>query len=125
MRVESPKCVCLATSLATWKTCLGGVIATPPTSQQAGHNGLPPQQPCAYRAGYKLEAALDHLELDVHGLRALDAGISTGGFSDCLLQRGVSCLIGVDVGYGQVLLPVLTRLQHHSSSLWGAENGCP
>ena len=70
--------------------------------------GMPPQHSCAYRAGYKLEAALDHLELNVRGLRALDAGISTGGFSDCLLQRGVSSLIGVDVGYGQVSLACLT-----------------
>lgn len=54
------------------------------------------------RAGYKLERALDHFTIDVTGLVALDAGISTGGFTDCLLQRGATRVYGVDVGYGQV-----------------------
>lgn len=54
------------------------------------------------RAGYKLEAALNYFGIDVSGKRVLDAGISTGGFTDCLLQRGASCVVGVDVGYGQV-----------------------
>lgn len=54
------------------------------------------------RAGFKLEKALDYFALDVTGLVALDAGISTGGFTDCLLQRGVEKVYGVDVGYGQV-----------------------
>lgn len=40
--------------------------------------------------------------MDVTGLRALDAGLSTGGFADCLLQRGAAHVVGVDVGYGQV-----------------------
>jgi 23S rRNA (cytidine1920-2'-O)/16S rRNA (cytidine1409-2'-O)-methyltransferase len=54
------------------------------------------------RAGFKLEKALDHFNIDVTGLVALDAGLSTGGFSDCLLQRGIKKIYGVDVGYGQV-----------------------
>ena len=54
------------------------------------------------RAGLKLEAALDAWALDVRGLRCLDAGVSTGGFTDCLLQRGAAHVVGVDVGYGQV-----------------------
>lgn len=54
------------------------------------------------RAGFKLEKALDHFNIDVKDLVALDAGISTGGFSDCLLQRGIKKIYGVDVGYGQV-----------------------
>jgi 23S rRNA (cytidine1920-2'-O)/16S rRNA (cytidine1409-2'-O)-methyltransferase len=53
------------------------------------------------RAGYKLEKALDHFGIDVQGLVALDAGLSTGGFTDCLLQRGARKIYGVDVGYGQ------------------------
>ncbi len=53
------------------------------------------------RAGLKLEKALDHFGIDVTGLVALDAGISTGGFADCLLQRGIKNIYGVDVGYGQ------------------------
>jgi len=54
------------------------------------------------RAGQKLERALEHFSIDVHGKVALDAGISTGGFTDCLLQHGVAKVYGVDVGYGQV-----------------------
>lgn len=54
------------------------------------------------RAGFKLEAALDSFGIDVKDLVALDSGISTGGFSDCLLQRGVKRVYGVDVAYGQV-----------------------
>jgi 23S rRNA (cytidine1920-2'-O)/16S rRNA (cytidine1409-2'-O)-methyltransferase len=54
------------------------------------------------RGGEKLEAALDGFAIDVHGLRALDVGASTGGFTDCLLQRGVAEVTAVDVGYGQL-----------------------
>ena len=54
------------------------------------------------RAGFKLEKALDHFALDVTGKVVLDAGLSTGGFTDCLLQRGAKKIYGVDVGYGQV-----------------------
>ena len=53
------------------------------------------------RGGEKLAAALDQLPVQVQGRCCLDAGISTGGFSDCLLQRGASRIYGVDVGYGQ------------------------
>ena len=65
----------------------------------------------ACRAGLKLEAALEHWAVDVRGLRCLDAGVSTGGFTDCLLQRGAAHVVGVDVGYGQVastVWPVLS-----------------
>jgi 23S rRNA (cytidine1920-2'-O)/16S rRNA (cytidine1409-2'-O)-methyltransferase len=54
------------------------------------------------RGGIKLANALDRFALDVSGRRALDVGASTGGFSDCLLQRGVSEVIAVDVGYGDL-----------------------
>ena len=54
------------------------------------------------RAGLKLEGALEHLKLDVSGFRVLDLGISTGGFSDCLLQRGAREICGVDVGHEQL-----------------------
>ncbi len=50
------------------------------------------------RGGYKLEAALGRFGIDVAGLRCIDVGSSTGGFSDCLLQRGASELVAVDVG---------------------------
>jgi 23S rRNA (cytidine1920-2'-O)/16S rRNA (cytidine1409-2'-O)-methyltransferase len=54
------------------------------------------------RAGEKLSHALDVFSLDVHGLSALDVGASTGGFTDCLLQRGAVEVIAVDVGRGQL-----------------------
>jgi 23S rRNA (cytidine1920-2'-O)/16S rRNA (cytidine1409-2'-O)-methyltransferase len=54
------------------------------------------------RGGEKLDAALDRFAVDVTGRRALDAGASTGGFTDCLLQRGVAAVIAVDVGTGQL-----------------------
>jgi len=59
------------------------------------------------RAGFKLEKALDHFAIDVTHLVAMDAGISTGGFTDCLLQRGIQKVYGIDVGYGQVHHKVL------------------
>lgn len=54
------------------------------------------------RGGLKLEGALQHLQLSARGLHALDVGISTGGFTDCLLQKGAKFVLGVDVGHGQV-----------------------
>lgn len=52
------------------------------------------------RGGYKLEGALEHFGVDVDGKRALDAGASTGGFTDCLLQRGAAEVVALDVGHG-------------------------
>jgi 23S rRNA (cytidine1920-2'-O)/16S rRNA (cytidine1409-2'-O)-methyltransferase len=54
------------------------------------------------RGGIKLANALDALELDVGGRRALDVGASTGGFTDCLLQRGAAHVIALDVAYGEL-----------------------
>ncbi|WP_302175979.1 TlyA family RNA methyltransferase [uncultured Hydrogenophaga sp.] len=54
------------------------------------------------RGGLKLEGALDHVGLSVTGLRCLDVGQSSGGFTDCLLQRGATQVVGVDVGSGQL-----------------------
>ena len=56
---------------------------------------------CPCRAGLKLEAALDAFGVDLRGVVALDSGLSTGGFADCLLQRGAARVYGVDVGFGQ------------------------
>ena len=54
------------------------------------------------RGGEKLDAALDRFPVEVAGRRALDAGASTGGFTDCLLQRGAASVVAVDVGTGQL-----------------------
>jgi 23S rRNA (cytidine1920-2'-O)/16S rRNA (cytidine1409-2'-O)-methyltransferase len=56
----------------------------------------------ASRGGHKLEHALRHFQLDVAGFTALDLGASTGGFTDCLLQRGAAKVFAVDVGRGQL-----------------------
>ena len=58
--------------------------------------------PYVSRGGVKLSHALDALDVAVSGRRALDAGASTGGFTDCLLQRGAMRVIAVDVAYGQL-----------------------
>ncbi|MDR1065297.1 MAG: TlyA family RNA methyltransferase, partial [Oscillospiraceae bacterium] len=54
------------------------------------------------RGGYKLERALEYFAIDPSGRICLDCGASTGGFTDCLLQRGAALVYAVDVGYGQL-----------------------
>jgi 23S rRNA (cytidine1920-2'-O)/16S rRNA (cytidine1409-2'-O)-methyltransferase len=54
------------------------------------------------RGGEKLEGALRNFDIDPRGKRALDAGASTGGFSDCLLQHGAALVAAIDVGRGQI-----------------------
>jgi 23S rRNA (cytidine1920-2'-O)/16S rRNA (cytidine1409-2'-O)-methyltransferase len=61
-----------------------------------------PPHPYVSRGGLKLEAALDHFRIDPSGVVCLDVGASTGGFTDCLLQRGAAKVYAVDVGYGQL-----------------------
>jgi len=63
---------------------------------------LTPPSPFVSRGGLKLDAALSHFAIVVQGKRALDAGASTGGFTDCLLQRGAAHVYAVDVGHGQL-----------------------
>ncbi len=59
--------------------------------------------PYASRGGLKLEGALQDLDVDPTGLRCLDLGASTGGFTDCLLQKGASHVVAVDVGTNQLV----------------------
>ena len=54
------------------------------------------------RGGEKLDAALEDFDVDMAGRRCIDVGASTGGFTDCLLQRGAASVTAVDVGYGQL-----------------------
>ena len=61
-----------------------------------------PEHPYVSRGGLKLEGALDHFTLDPTGWECLDVGASTGGFTDCLLQRGATQVTALDVGYGQL-----------------------
>jgi 23S rRNA (cytidine1920-2'-O)/16S rRNA (cytidine1409-2'-O)-methyltransferase len=62
--------------------------------------GPPPKY--VSRGGRKLEAALEGFNIDAVGLRAVDVGASTGGFTDCLLQRGAASVVAIDVGRGQL-----------------------
>lgn len=76
-----------------------------PASQVTGDVSIrvvAPLHPYVSRGGLKLEAALDLFPIDVEGRRAVDVGASTGGFTDCLLQRGATAVVAVDVGYGQI-----------------------
>jgi 23S rRNA (cytidine1920-2'-O)/16S rRNA (cytidine1409-2'-O)-methyltransferase len=65
-------------------------IAVKPTRKYVGRGAL------------KLESALEHFHIDLRGKTALDIGASTGGFTDCVLQRGAEKVYAVDVGYGQL-----------------------
>ena len=62
----------------------------------------PPPDRFVGRGGHKLAAALDRFELDVRDLRVIDAGSSTGGFTDCVLQAGAAEVVAIDVGRGQL-----------------------
>jgi 23S rRNA (cytidine1920-2'-O)/16S rRNA (cytidine1409-2'-O)-methyltransferase len=63
---------------------------------------LKPARKYVGRGALKLEAALEHFNIDVRGKTALDIGASTGGFTDCMLQRGAEKVYAVDVGHGQL-----------------------
>jgi 23S rRNA (cytidine1920-2'-O)/16S rRNA (cytidine1409-2'-O)-methyltransferase len=63
---------------------------------------LKPTRQYVGRGALKLEAALEHFQIDVCGKTALDIGASTGGFTDCILQRGAHKVYAVDVGHGQL-----------------------
>jgi hypothetical protein len=56
------------------------------------------------RGGLKLEGALDHWKIAVEGRACIDIGTSTGGFTDCLLQRGAASVTDVDTGFGQIAM---------------------
>lgn len=67
------------------------------------------RMPYVSRGGFKLAGALDHFSIDVAGRVCIDVGASTGGFTDCLLQRGAARVCAVDVGHGQIDW----KLRHH------------
>jgi len=73
-----------------------------PVDSHADIEVTQPEHPYVSRGGVKLAGALDHFGLAVEGLICLDVGASTGGFTDCLLQRGAASVCAVDVGYGQM-----------------------
>ena len=91
--------------IAAGRVTVAGAPATKPARLVAADEPLvvlgPPPR-FVSRGGEKLDAALERFAVPVSGRRALDAGASTGGFTDCLLQRGAASVVAVDVGYGQL-----------------------
>ncbi len=81
-----------------------GVVATKAGQGVAPEAQIEIERPRRFvsRGGEKLERALEEFEIDVSGRDALDVGASTGGFTDCLLQRGAARVTALDVGYGQL-----------------------
>jgi len=86
-------------------TVRGTVAGKPATAVETDAPVVVREQPgddWASRGAHKLIGALDAFDIDVTGRRALDAGASTGGFTDVLLRRGAAQVLAVDVGYGQL-----------------------
>lgn len=83
---------------------VGGEVVTKAGSRYPAESDLAVEEGSPYvsRAGEKLAGALDDFGVSVEGRECLDAGASTGGFTDVLLQRGASRVISADVGYGQL-----------------------
>jgi len=83
---------------------VNGAPATKPGANVRDGAAIEIERPRRFvsRGGEKLDAALDAFGVDASGLQALDIGASTGGFTDCLLQRGAAHVTAVDVGYGQL-----------------------
>ncbi len=80
-----------------------GVLVDKPAKMVVTDAPIEVKRPTAFvsRSGDKLAAALNAFQIDSAGVVALDVGCSTGGFTDCLLQRGARCVYAIDVGYGQ------------------------
>src|SRR6266566_3758558 len=83
---------------------VGDAVVDKASVKVASDAAVSVQAPSPYvgRGGVKLEGALTHFGLAVNGLTALDIGASTGGFTDCLLQRGARKVYAIDVGHGQL-----------------------
>jgi len=86
------------------KVTVSGKVITKPGTQvdEDASLELAEKLPYVSRGGIKLAHALDEFKLDVTSLIAMDIGASTGGFTDCLLQRGAKRVYAIDVGYGQL-----------------------
>jgi 23S rRNA (cytidine1920-2'-O)/16S rRNA (cytidine1409-2'-O)-methyltransferase len=82
----------------------GRILEKPGTliDQEAKLQLLGEDQPYVSRGGIKLEGALNAFQIDPKGRAVMDVGASTGGFTDCVLQRGARKVYAVDVGYGQL-----------------------
>jgi 23S rRNA (cytidine1920-2'-O)/16S rRNA (cytidine1409-2'-O)-methyltransferase len=121
-------------SILAGEVFLNGVRAEKPGTWVSGDPTVQVQSGPAFvsRGGEKLQGALQTFPVQVQGRICLDAGISTGGFTDCLLKRGAQRVYGVDVGYGQlawslrtdarVILKERANLRHlQPEDLYGSE----
>ena len=91
--------------IAESRVLVNGAVAGKPAHLVASSDNVTVTGPAPRfvgRGGEKLDAALDHFAVDVTGRRVLDCGASTGGFTDCLLQRGAAEVVALDVGHGQL-----------------------
>jgi 23S rRNA (cytidine1920-2'-O)/16S rRNA (cytidine1409-2'-O)-methyltransferase len=91
--------------VAAGRVTVGGALVEKPARLVARGEPvelLGPAPRFVSRGGEKLDAAVERFGVPVGGARALDAGASTGGFTDCLLQRGAASVVAVDVGHGQL-----------------------
>lgn len=99
------------TLIASGQVMSDGTIASKPSmlvdqdADLAVHGG---RLPYVSRGGLKLAAALDHFTINPASKSALDIGASTGGWTDCLLQRGVERVVALDVGHGQMVSRIAT-----------------
>jgi len=91
--------------IAAGLVTVDGVPGRKPATQVSARQEIvvtEPRRRWVSRGGDKLDGALDRLALPVAGRQCVDAGASTGGFTDVLLARGAACVVAVDVGYGQL-----------------------
>ena len=96
--------------VAAGAVTVDGQVATKPAAPVGpqSHIMVADAIPYVSRGGLKLAAALDRFGVDVRGLEVADVGASTGGFTDCMLQRGAAHVYAIDVGHGQLA----ERLRH-------------
>jgi 23S rRNA (cytidine1920-2'-O)/16S rRNA (cytidine1409-2'-O)-methyltransferase len=108
--------------IAANRVLVNGSVADKAARQVAPADALVIEGPPARfvgRGAEKLDRALDDFDIDVRGRRVLDVGASTGGFTDCVLQRGAAQVVALDVGHGQLherlrADPRVTNLERHN-----------
>ena len=92
------------------KVIANGKKVTKPAEELSEESEIQCESGCEFvgRGGYKLKAALEAFQIDVSGLIVADIGASTGGFCDCMLQRGIKKIFAVDVGHDQLAPSIKT-----------------
>ena len=112
------------TLIEAGSVCIDGAVVKKPSfsvENDAVHTVvITGELPYVGRGGLKLEAALDAFSIDPAGMVAVDIGASTGGFTDCLLQRGVVRVYAIDAGSGQLHPSLLEDKRVHSIEKFNA-----